>query len=85
MPPDTPVFVIADEDLLRWPSLFRVARDYATSERARVVLTGPLDGLAVHSRKRRFHTAREVNAIARQRLAALARAREEVWVGREGS
>ena len=23
--------VIADDDLLRWPSLFRVARDYATA------------------------------------------------------
>ena len=68
----TPVFVIADEDLLAWGGVDEVLRDYATSERAKVIMTGPLDGLGIHSRKhRRFHTAKEVRRIALQRLRAV--------------
>lgn len=67
----TPVFVIADEDLLAHRSLFRVMRDYATSERATVVLTGPIEGLGVASRKNRFHKASEVRALAKERMRAL--------------
>lgn len=67
----TPVFVIADEDLLAYKSVFKVMRDYAMSERAKVILVGPIDGLGVASKKRRFHTNKEVKSIAIQRMIAL--------------
>lgn len=69
----TPVFVIADEDLWRWRrhSVRMVLRDYAESERATIVLTGPLDGLGVRSKKRRVHTANEIKAIAAARVKEL--------------
>lgn len=76
-----PVFAIADEDLLRWAEggmakvARRVARDYDSSERATVVLVGPLDGLGVASSRRNPHSRAAVCAIAVRRLRALMRER----------
>lgn len=73
----TPVFAIHDEDLLHHACdavkcVRFVLKDYAESERAKVVLTGPRDGLGVASRKARMHTKADIKRLVRQRLYSLA-------------